>query len=123
ITDGGGNTATDSITSVKDTEAPALEITNVPSVINGAGDENVSISGTASPNTTITVTILGPNSGSVGPLTTQSDASGNWSITGINLTTLEDGALTFSVTATDGANNTTTVTENATKDTVTNIAI
>ena len=44
--------------------------------------------------------------------------NGTWSLSGINTSTIADGTITYTVTATDAAGNITTTSQTATKDTV-----
>ncbi len=121
--DAAGNTQTASKTSTKDTTAPTVAISSVPDPINSANQGDVTVSGTGEAGATIAVSASDSGSGNVGPLSTTVAQDGTWSITGIDLTSLADGTITFTVIATDGVGNTTQVTQTATKDSVTTVAI
>ncbi len=99
-TDGVGNTSPDSNTNTftVDTIAPAAPVVTTP--VNGStiNDSTPSVSGTAEPNSTVTVYIDGSIAG-----TTTADGSGNWNFT---TAALSDGSHTVRATATDTAGNT-----------------
>ncbi|WP_233053614.1 Ig-like domain-containing protein, partial [Motilimonas cestriensis] len=107
-TDAAGNTssaATSAIT-LDNTAPSALTITTPiegDGIVNGAEDADVLIQGTgAESGATVTVDIGGVNT------TTTADASGNWTIAGneLDISALNNGNLTVSVTQTDAAGNT-----------------
>ncbi len=116
-TDNAGNSGTASVTAEKDTTAPEAEVTMVTDPVTSLNETEVEISGTASPEAAITV-LFSDNDNELGPFSTEADQDGNWSISGINLSTLDDGTLTVVVTATDDADNTFSVTEMVEKDTI-----
>ena len=116
-TDGFGGTANDSKTAAKDT-VTNVSITNWTDPINAGNQTNVSASGTAEAADTVKLTISDAgNAHSVGPFTTTA-TGGHWSFSGIDVSSLNDGTITYSVTATDGVGNAATDSETATKDTV-----
>ncbi len=116
-TDAAGNTTTVTKTATKKTAAPVLTIAAVTNPINASNASNTSISGTADAGDKIKLTITqGKNVFKT--LTATADTSGNWSFTGIDLHSLKDGAIGYSVVATDAVGNTTTVNKTVTKDTV-----
>lgn len=97
-----GNTTTPvTSTFTVDTMAPALAVT---SPADGALTNNnvVSISGTCEAGAAISITVTDA-SGAVTVLTTTADAQGDWTV---DTSALGDDTYTVSVTATDGANNT-----------------
>jgi cyclophilin family peptidyl-prolyl cis-trans isomerase len=113
-----GNTATSSITTTKDTVVPTVTISSATNPISAANVGNVSLSGTVTVGDTVSVTAT---DGAATPNTVTQAANvsgGSWSISGFNLSSLEDGTLTFTVTAKDPSDNTATATQTATKDTV-----
>ncbi|MDQ0922323.1 hypothetical protein QF038_000831 [Pseudarthrobacter sp. W1I19] len=117
-TDAAGNTgAAKTSTSTKDTVAPAAaQAVKVPIYVNAATAPSVNISGSAEVGATVAVSATSP--GSVQPVTGTATASdGTWSMV-LNLGSLKDGAVTYTVTVQDAAGNTgsaTTATD--TKDT------
>jgi hypothetical protein len=116
--DTAGNTNTTSMAVVKDTVAPSVAVSMVvPDPINAENQDDVTISGTGQAGASISV-IVSDADESTSTFTTTVTAGGTWSISGIDVSSLDDGTLTFSVTATDSANNTTTISTTAQKDTV-----
>ena len=119
-TDAAGNTSPSaSDTTVRDTVAPsAPTITSVtPDPINNAGVDDVQVEGTATGAATATLVVVDKNGLKSDP-TTVTVSSGAFSFTGVDVSGLADGALTFSVRAADAAGNLSTAdTESATKDT------
>ena len=116
VSDVAGNTATDTEDVIVDTTPPTVTEELPEDSINdtGASDsDNITyngtptLSGTTEPDSEVTVTIPNAPSGDL-VYTTTADSSGNWSIS-IN-GQLVDGAHTPTVTATDPAGNTTTIT-------------
>ncbi|MEA5454106.1 PKD domain-containing protein [Sinomonas sp. JGH33] len=93
-------------TASKDTLAPAAPTLTVPAAVNGATVTSVTVSGTAEAGATVSLTIA--DVGAVHTVTAgaTSDGTGNWSIPGLNLTSLNDGQLTYTAAATDAAGNT-----------------
>jgi hypothetical protein len=115
-TDAAGNTRTDSITTTKDTVAPSVAITSVTDPSNSTSAANTTISGTGTAGATISVVVS--NGGTSTPAqTTTVTSGGTWSITGINISSLGDGTVTYTATASDAAGNTATATRTAQKDT------
>ena len=119
-TDVAGNTgAAGTATSTKDTLAPAAaQGLSVPTVyVNSAGVAAVPVSGSAEAGATVTVSATSP--GSATPVTGTATASASgWSLN-LDLTSLKDGTVTYTVTVKDAAGNTSTaVTASDTKDTV-----
>ncbi len=115
-TDAAGNTATDSLTTSKDTVAPTVAITSVTDPANSANAANTTISGTGTVGATISV-VVGDGTNSTAAQTTTVGSGGTWSISGINVTSLNDGTITYTATASDAAGNTSTATRTAQKDT------
>jgi hypothetical protein len=118
-TDAAGNTgSTVTVTSIKDTLAPAAPTISAPAYINIANASNVPVSGTA--ETGAAVTLLVADAGTAHTVSQSSTAVGGaWSTTGLNLTSLNDGVVTYTATATDAAGNTgTSAAVTKTKDTL-----
>ncbi|ACL40882.1 conserved hypothetical protein [Pseudarthrobacter chlorophenolicus A6] len=118
-TDAAGNiSAIRTASSVKDTVAPAAaQSLGVPAYVNIATASSVRISGTAETGATVKVSATSP--GSAQPVTgTAMAGDGTWSAN-LNLGSLRDGTVTYTVTVTDAAGNTgTAATVTDTKDTV-----
>ncbi|WP_045729408.1 Ig-like domain-containing protein [Pseudarthrobacter chlorophenolicus] len=105
-TDAAGNvSAARTASSVKDTVAPAAaQSLGVPAYVNIATASSVRISGTAETGATVKVSATSP--GSAQPATGTATASdGTWSAN-LNLASLKDGTVTYTVTVTDSAGNT-----------------
>ena len=80
------------------------------------------MSGTAEAGDTIALTVSdGTPAHDVTGSTTAT--GGTWSFSGLDLSGLDDGTITYSVVATDAVGNTATDSETASKDTVTTVAI
>ncbi len=123
VSDAAGNTGTDTHTATKDTEAPTVTISSTTDPINAANQTAVSISGTGEAGATISLVITDSTTGQVSPDSVVVGQGGTWSITGIDVSSLADGTINFSVTATDAASNTTQASSTATKDTETLVVI
>ncbi|MEX0676993.1 MAG: Calx-beta domain-containing protein [Pirellulales bacterium] len=122
-TDAVGNTGSTSMAVLKDTQSPTVAIGMViPDPINAANEDDVTINGTGEAGASISVTVS-DGSDTTGPFTTTVAANGTWTIDGINTSGLDDGTLTFTVTATDSASNTATMSITAVKDTVTDVIV
>jgi MYXO-CTERM domain-containing protein len=100
-TDSGGNTSPDSNTNnfTVDTTAPAAPAVITPADGSLINDSTPTYSGTAEPNSTVTVIVDGASVG-----TTTADATGAWSFT--PTTALADGSHSVRATSTDAAGNT-----------------
>ncbi len=116
-TDSEDNTATASKTATKDTVAPSVAVTTVTDPINADNDSSTSASGTGEVGATITI-FATDGTNTTSQYTTTVASGGTWSITGINVSQLSDGTVTFNVTATDAAGNSATSSKTASKDTV-----
>ncbi len=85
--------------------------------INSTNQGSTSITGTSEPGATISVVVTDGTT-TTAERTAVADASGVWSISGIDVSSLNDGAITYSVSATDTAGNSAVFTQPANKDTV-----
>ncbi len=107
-----GNTTTIQQTATKLTVAPVVAFTSTPN-INVANKNSVSVSGTGNNGDAISVTITDGTHTTTAATTTVS--GGAWSVSGINASGLNDGAVTYAVTETDAVGNATTVQQTAAK--------
>ncbi|TQJ33548.1 OmpL47-type beta-barrel domain-containing protein [Arthrobacter sp. SLBN-122] len=119
-TDSAGNTGgARNATSIKDTVPPAAaQALSVPAYVNISNASVLPVSGTAEAG--ITVTVTATDAGAAHTVTEAATASGtgSWSLN-LNLSGLNDGPVTYSITAKDAAGNTgTAYTTSSTKDTV-----
>ena len=122
-TDPAGNSTTVMATSTKDTSAPAVSVTAVASPINNPNKASTSASGTVEPGATVTVVASdGAGGHSTSPARATVD-SGTWAVSGINVTALNDGTITYTATAADPAGNTATATRTASKNTSTHFDV
>ena len=121
-TDNAGNTSTANETDTHDSVAPSVSVNADPTgddFVNASEDNSVTVTGTASDATsgleTVTVTTTG--GGSVGP--TSTDNAANWTTTsGIDVSSLQEGTITYTATATDAAGNSNTASGTDTHDSV-----
>ncbi len=115
VTDAAGNTLTASQTATKDTVAP-VSIASVTSLIDQANQTKTSASGTTEVGATVSVT-ASDGTTTTSPVAATVDSSGNWTATGIDVSSLNDGTITYTATATDSVGNTGTATATTTKNT------
>jgi hypothetical protein len=117
-TDAAGNVATTQTGTVTvDDSAPAVGISTATTTVNNANKAALSASGTAEIGAGISVVVTDGTHTSA-PVTTTADGSGNWSVSGLNATTLNDGSISYRATATDSAGNSATAILAAIKDVV-----
>ena len=112
-TDTGGNTAMDTLTSIKTT----VVLDSATNPINIANHTSTTVSGTGQVGATISL-VATDGTTTTAARTTTVAANGTWSITGFDTSTLKDGTITFTATANDGSGNTATSTRTSTKTTV-----
>ncbi len=117
--DAAGNTTTDTLTAEKDTTAPAVAITSVTDPVNNSNVAAISASGTGEVGAIISL-VVSDGTNATSEFTTTVAGDGTWSIIDIDASGLDDGTITYTVTATDGAGNTGADDETATKDTLEN---
>lgn len=128
-TDAAGNSgASFAVTKTKDTLAPGLPSISVPLFVNAANVANVPVSGTAEPGATIALSVTDPGPAHTVQQTVTANGTGDWSTTALSLTALNQGTVTYQVTATDAAGNvsatkTTTNTKDVAPPTVTGVAL
>ncbi len=119
-TDAAGNTgSTVTVTSIKDTLAPAVPTISAPLYVNSANVANVPVSGTAEAGAAVTLVVTDAGAAHSVTQTATASGTGAWSTTGLNLSSLNQGAVTYTATATDAAGNTgASATTTKTKDTL-----
>ncbi len=117
MSDAGGNTTTDSVTAEKDTVVPAVALTAGTDPVNAANAAGATASGTGEVGASIALTVTdGVNTTT--EYTTTVAANGTWSVIAIDLSALDDGTITYMVTASDAAGNTSDDSLQAEKDTL-----
>ncbi len=111
-TDAAGNTSPAATTNITlDNGIPAAPTIDAPiegdNIVNAAEDDDVLVSGTAEPNSTVDVTFTDQNNNTVTAQVTTNGA-GVWTLLGneADISGLDDGPITVSATATDAAGNT-----------------
>jgi hypothetical protein len=114
-TDGEDNTAEATATATKDTVAPEVAVTDVTDPINAANAASTTASGTGEAGANLSLTV-GDGTNSTTEYTTTVEEDGTWSIEGIDVSGLDEGTLTYSVTATDAAGNESTASTTAEMD-------
>lgn len=106
-TDAAGNTgSTVTVTSIKDTLVPAAPTISAPLYVNSANVANVPVSGTAEAGAAVTLVVTDAGAAHSVTQTATASGTGAWSTTGLNLSALNQGAVTYTATATDAAGNT-----------------
>ncbi|MHC6595094.1 beta strand repeat-containing protein [Arthrobacter sp. C152] len=118
--DAAGNTSpAGTATSTKDTVAPApAQALSVPAYVNTGNVSAVPVSGTAEAGGTVTVTATDAGAAHTVTGTITPSGSGGWSVN-LDLTKLNQGTVSYTVTVKDAAGNTSTAaTATDTKDTV-----
>lgn len=105
-TDNAGNAGTAQSQTVRiDTTAPAAPGLSVPAYVNLANVAAVPVTGTAEAGAKITLTASDTGAAhSAPPVTTTADSTGNWAAS-IDLSSLNQGTVTYSAVATDAAGN------------------
>ncbi|QDG89375.1 OmpL47-type beta-barrel domain-containing protein [Pseudarthrobacter sp. NIBRBAC000502770] len=118
-TDAAGNTgAARTATSIKDTSAPdAATALKVPTYVNATTAPSINVAGNAEAGATVSVSAMSP--GSPAPVTgTAVAGNGTWSLN-LDLRSLKDDTVTYTVTVIDAAGNTSgPATTSSLKDTV-----
>ncbi|MCZ2403961.1 hypothetical protein IV498_12420 [Paenarthrobacter sp. Z7-10] len=94
------------VTSIKDTLSPSIPTVSAPTYVNSANRTNVPVSGTAEAGSTVSLRVTDAGAVHTVLRTATAGGSGAWSVTGLDLSALNDGALTFSAAAADPAGNT-----------------
>lgn len=92
-------------TAQKDTQAPVAPTLTAPATVSSANAASFSVSGTSEAGARIALTVT-DSAGAFVAGSATADSTGRWSVTGLNLSALAEGQLTYSATATDAAGNT-----------------
>src|SRR5207237_522765 len=102
-TDGLGNTAFDSKTASKDTVAPSVTVDTAANINNANKNNGGAATGTNEAGATVSVKISDAgNAHFVGPFAATVSGT-SWSISGKDVSSLNDGTITYTATATDAA--------------------
>ncbi|MGR0162268.1 Ig-like domain-containing protein [Paenarthrobacter nitroguajacolicus] len=105
--------------SVVDATAPTAPIVNAPGYVIASTATNISVTGTAEANSSVVLTVTDAGSAHTVTKSVTANGSGNWTASALNLTTLNDGTITYSARATDAAGNTGAAgTDTSTKDVI-----
>lgn len=120
-TDAAGNASIPQAQAVKiDTVAPTAPTISAPAWVNSASKSNVPVTGTAEAGATVTLTVSDGVPAHTVTKIVAADGSGVWNTSGLDLTSLNDGTISYSAVAKDAAGNTgpaSTPTPTSTKDT------
>jgi hypothetical protein len=117
-TDAAGNDSfADSLTAQKDTVAPAVEITAATDPIDPGNETSAAASGTGEVGASIQLFVTDGTHNTMA-FDTVVAGDGTWSVASIDVSGLDDGTITYMVTATDAAGNTATDTQTAIKDSI-----
>lgn len=100
----GPESARSSGVTARDTTPPDAPTVTAPAIVNLEGVASVTVSGTAEPGSSVTVTATDAGAAHTSPQSVTAAPSGVWSAT-FNLTAFNDGTITYSATATDAAGN------------------
>lgn len=105
--DAAGNTGTPATaTDTKDTIAPAAPTLTTPQTyVYGGNLTSFPVNGTAEAGSSVTLTVTDPGSANTVSRTVTASGTGTWTL-GADLSSLNDGALTFKAAARDAAGNT-----------------
>lgn len=111
-----------------DATAPNAPTVTAPAFITTSNQSSVPVTGTAEANSTVVLTVTDAGAAHTVTQTRTASGSGNWSTSGLNLTSLNDGTIIFSARATDASGNTsqpgtTTSTKDVTAPAVTNVVL
>ncbi len=127
VTDDSGNTTAVETEVTKSTGQPgggtlaALILTQAPNPVTASAQAGVTVAGTAASGATISV-LATDGTTTTAPATATADANGGWSVA-LDVRSLRDGTITYAVTATEDDGNTTTLHQQALKDTVARLTV
>mgnify|MGYP006277459209 CR=1 FL=1 len=121
-TDNAGNTFTSSgEDDIHDSVAPNVDVGNNPTgddYVNAAEDNSFTVSGTSSDTTSGVASVTLEISDGGSSINPSVSGTTSWSATGVDITSLAEGSITYTATATDGAGNSNTATETDMHDSV-----
>lgn|GEM_PF-2285290 len=103
--DRAGNSSGNQSQTVKIDTVTATPTVSVPSFVNTANQASVPVSGTAEAGSSLVLTVTDAGAAHTVTQTVTVNGSGAWSTTGLNLTTLNQGTVSYSAVATDLAGN------------------
>lgn len=101
----GNSSGTGTYQATKDTVAPGVPTVTLPSAVNAANKAAVPVSGSAEPGSTVTITATDTTTPTALTYTKTVVATGGTYSTTLDLQSLKDGSLAFTVFATDPAGN------------------
>lgn len=119
--DPAGNTSVATATATKDAAVSPLTVATLDGPVTHLTETGTAASGTVEAGSAVTVVA---SDGAGHSVTRTATVTGTaWGAVGIDVSTLEDGALTYTVTATDGVGNTAQVSATTAKDTRTTFSV
>ena len=101
-----GAESTRSAPTAVDATAPGAPALTVPANVNLNNVNAVPVSGTAEANSSVSLTVTDAGGANTSTQTVTANSSGNWTATPLNLSTFNEGTITYSARATDAAGNT-----------------
>jgi hypothetical protein len=114
-TDEAGNTTQKTTTATKNTVAPTITFATVTNPITPGNATSVSASGTTEIGDSVLVFATDSANLSSSDYLATVDSSGNWTVSGMDVSALANGTITFTATAQNAAGNTAAITLTATK--------
>jgi cyclophilin family peptidyl-prolyl cis-trans isomerase len=117
LTDSRDNSETASKNATKDTTPPQVSISTLTNPIGTPNQTATSIAGTGEAGATISISIADGTHTPIIKTTTVANG-GTWSISNIDISSFNDGTITYTVTASDALDNSATTSRTSTKDTL-----
>ena len=115
LTDSSNNQSQATKTATKDTVAPSIALLTATNPVGSLFVSNATAHGTADAGITVSVVVT-DGTHTTAAKTTTAGSDGLWNVTGLDLTSLNDGPITYLATVTDAAGNSATGTFPATKN-------
>ncbi|HET6876316.1 MAG TPA: Ig-like domain-containing protein [Jatrophihabitans sp.] len=123
-TDAAGNASDAGLTAnTKDTVGPTVFVTTVTDPINNSNQTATSASGSVSDANATTVSVVASDGTNQTAAANATVSSGTWSVAGIDVSSLKNGQITYTATATDAAGNTSSASKPATKSSAKKFAV